>query len=483
MADAAHGHGLTRRRLLGAGAGAALALHPLGRVGAAAAQHGRQGWLRRPDSLPDPTRPAGEPTEAWPFDHIVILMMENHSFDCYFGMLPKLGQPLADGFAFDRYGKPANRNPYVDGYVVPFRATNECQGSVTQNWNSTHRQINGGRMDGFAETDAQAMVYWTDEDLPFYYSLARQFTLANRWFGSAPCQTYPNRRFMLAGTAYGLVSTDTDSISDPPPPNGTLFDRLNAHGIGWKNYFVDLPACAVIPSTILNHPQAAAPIAEFFIDCAAGTLPPVSFVDPEFGLAGEIGGPLQDVLPDSIKALGTVINAQGGSEENPQDIQIGENFAAAVTKAVLNSPAWPRTLFIWTYDEHGGYYDHVPPPRAVKPDNIKPRIGPDDEPGGYDLYGPRVPTVVASPYSRPQAVSNAVCDHTSIMATIESKWNLPACTYRDANARTVSSFLDRKHAPRLLDPPTLRAPSNPVPGELNCSDEQPDLPVRHRWGS
>ena len=285
---------------------------------------------------------------------------------------------------------------------------------------------------------------------------------------------------MLAGTAYGLISTDTSSLSDPPPPNGTIFDRLNAHGISWKDYFVDLPAVGVIPSALSSHPQSTASIAQFYSDCAAGTLPAVSFVDPEFGVAGEVGGPLSQTLPDSIKRLGTTTSAQGGSEENPQDIQLGAAFAAQVIDAVLASPAWPRTLLIWTYDEHGGYYDHVPPPNAVLPDDIPPKLGPDDVPGRYDIYGPRVPTVVVSPYSRPGKVSNVVCDHTSILATIEAKWNLPACTYRDANAATVASFLDTKR-PRLLHPPSLTPAADPVPGEQNCSTDDPVLKVHHRW--
>jgi phospholipase C len=475
----ADGH-WTRRRLLGTGAAGALSLSPAGRAAMALARSGGRPGLRKPDSLPDPGRPAGTPTSALPFDHIVVLMMENHSFDCYFGMLPRRGQPDADGYRFDVFGQPDNVNPYHGGYVKPFRATSECQPSVGQSWNSTHQQINGGRMNGFARNSPGSMVYWTDEDLPFYYSLASEFTLANRWFGSAPCQTYPNRRFLLAGTAFGLISTDVNSITNAtPPPNGTLFDRLNAHGIAWKNYFVDLPAVGVIPSALENHPQALAPIAQFYVDCALGTLPPVSFVDPEFGLAGEVGGPLSSGLPDSLKALGTTINAQGGDEENPQDIQIGENYAAKVVNAVLSSPAWSRTLLVWTYDEHGGYYDHVPPPAAVKPDDIPPELGPDDVPGAYDIYGPRVPAVVVSPYCRPKSVSSTVCDHTSIMATIEAKWNLPACTYRDANANTLASFLTEK--PHLLDPPALSAPSDPLPGEANCSDDEPQLPVVGRY--
>src|SRR5436305_3386838 len=320
---------ITRRQLIRTGAYGALALGAAGPLGQALA---RATALRQADSLPDPSRPPGVPSAALPFDHIVVLMMENHSFDCYFGMLPRRGQPAADGFTFDASGQPANSNPYKGGYVVPFRATSECQASVTQNWNSTHKQIDGGRMDGFANTSPQSMAYWTDEDLPFYYSLARTFTLANRWFSSAPCQTYPNRRFLLAGTAYGNISTDTKSLQDPPPPNGTIFDRMNAYGVSWRNYFVDLPGTGVIPSIGERNPGKLVPISQFYADCAAGTLPSVSFVDPEFGAAGEIGGSLPG-------ATGDRASAQGGDEENPQDIQIGQAFAAKVVNAVLSSPA------------------------------------------------------------------------------------------------------------------------------------------------
>lgn len=102
-------------------------------------------------------------------------------------------------------------------------------------------------------------------------------------------------------------------------------------------------------------------------------------------------------------------------------------------------------------------------PAAIAPDAIPPRLEPSDYPGGYDLYGPRVPGIVASPYSKPNGVTNVVHDHTSVLATIEAKWNLPALTNRDANARTVADFLDLWHPPALLEPPTIVKPPAPTP--------------------
>ena len=113
---------------------------------------------------------------------------------------------------------------------------------------------------------------------------------------------------------------------------------------------------------------------------------------------------------------------------------------------------------IYTYDEHGGYYDHVPPPAAIAPDSIPPKLSAGDVPGGYDIYGPRVPAVVVSPYAKPNAVTDVVHDHTSVLATIEAKWNLPALTYRDANAAAVLDFLNLDEA-AFLTPPTIRGPS------------------------
>jgi phospholipase C len=452
----------TRRALLRYGGAASTALAasyaggPLWHAASALA-----GTIRAPDTLPDPHRPAGTPTSALPFDHIVIVMMENHSFDNLIGAIARSGQPKAQGLKFSSSGVALNSNPGPTGPVPSFPFATTAQGQhVSQSWNATHEQIDEGKMDGFVRSvdEVQPMGYWTEDVLPFAYSLARSFTLANGWFCSAPCQTYPNRRFLMAGTAYGLISTNTESLLEPPPPNGTIWDRLHHYEISWRNYFTDLPSVGVIGSTVEKYPSNLAPIAQFFADCATGSLPSVSLVDPEFGVAGTVGSSLAQ-LP-ALKPIAEKLETTGGDEENPQDMAYGEYWAYKVVNAVLHSPAWPRTLLIYTYDEHGGYYDHVPPPAAIAPDSIAPKLGPGDVPGGYTIYGPRVPAVVASPYSKPASVTNVVHDHTSVLATIEAKWNLPFLTYRDANAKTVSDFLNLERA-ALLNPPTIVEP--PVP--------------------
>jgi phospholipase C len=281
---------ITRRTLIRYGGTAAAGLTGAGQMirAASALAHPLRGG-RGPDSLPDPGRPAGTVDERLPFDHIVVVMMENHSFDNLLGALAHSGQPKAHGLKINGKGVAQNWNPGPEGPVRSFVFDTTAQGDgVSQSWNASHEQIDGGRMDGFVRStgSTQPMGYWTEETLPFAYSFARTFTSANRWFCSAPCQTYPNRRFLMAGTAYGNISTDTESLKDPPPPNGTIWDRLHAYGISWKNYFTDLPSTGIINGTIEKYPSNLAPTSQFFADCASGSLPAVSLVDPEFGVGG-----------------------------------------------------------------------------------------------------------------------------------------------------------------------------------------------------
>ncbi len=414
---------------------------------------------RGPGYLADPSRPVGSHDPRSPIQHIVIVMQENHSFDEYFGMLARSGQPKADGFTFDRSGQPTNSNPVPGGRQRVFHRLSPCPGSSAgQSWNSTHREIDHGRMDGFARLARNAMSYYTQADLPFYYSLANRYTLANRWFASAPAQTYPNRRFLYAGTAYGNISTVPSSYLDPPPAHGTIQDEMSANGVSWTDYMTDAPDVGIIGSNVEKHPQNLAQMAQFYADAKVGMLPSVSYVDSGLGVGGEALGPLDPVTkqaPTPVQDM-VVRGKASGSNEEGDDVKIGQAFVSRVVRAVTSGPAWGSTLLIWLYDEHGGYYDHVPSPKAVSPDAIKPVLGPSDVPGGYDQYGVRVPAVVVSPYSRPHAVTNVVHDHTSILAEIERTWNLPALTYRDARAAGLRDFLDFTH-PALATPPPLAA--------------------------
>jgi phospholipase C len=426
---------------------------------------------REAGSRPFPDKPVGTANEEMPFDHIVVVMMENHSFDNLLGALPR-DRPDVDGLTFDAGGAAENSNPGSHGTpaeVPSFPFTDTAQAKhVSQSWRSTHEQIDGGAMDGFVRSanSTEPMGYYPPEVLPFAYSLASRFTLANRWFCSLPGPTYPNRRFLLAGTAFGGTVTGLPTLLDHPPPHGTIFDRLSEYRVSWANYFCDVPMTTVIPSIVLKHTSHHHRISRFFHDCQAGSLPQVSLVDPAIGALSSVAAAvdkLPSLVKETLKLLGADFSAPPAeTEEDPQDMYFGEAWAHRVLEAVLRSPAWPRTLLIYTYDEHGGYYDHVPPPAAIPPDDIPPELGPDDPPGGYDLYGPRVPAVVVSPYSRPGGVSEEICDHTSVLATIEAKWNLPALTNRDANANTVMDFLDPGTA-ALLDPPPLDAPADTGP--------------------
>jgi phospholipase C len=391
--------------------------------------------LRQPGSLPYPRLRPG--TDTIPqVEHIVVLMMENHSYDNKLGMLGRAG---ADGFTLGAGGKPTASNPYPSGGKVQhaFRMPTTCQqsGDPSQTWDSSHTAYDAGHNDGFVRASgAVAMGYWERADQPFYYSLASVFPLADRYFCSVLGQTYPNRRYLMAATSLGMVNDV--QIQDLPkyPPNGTIFDQLNKHGISWKDYWSTTPSTLLWPDLFVRDPANALrleTISHFFSDAKAGRLPAFSLVEPDYG---------------------------NTSEENPQNVAAGEQFAASVIDAVMTGPNWSKTLLIWTYDEHGGYYDHVPPPAAVPPDNVGPVTllgGPKYD--GFGRYGFRVPCVVVSPWARPGHVSHTVYDHTSILKLVETKWNLPALTRRDANANNMLDMLDFT-APAFLKPPALAKP-------------------------
>jgi phospholipase C len=365
-------------------------------------------------------------------EHIVVVMMENHSFDNMLGMAGR-----GDGLPLGSNGLPDVALPDGHGGLVhSFHMPSECQTrGVSQSWDAGHRSYDNGTNRGFVEaTTGEAMGYLLESDMPFTWGLARTFPLADRWFSSVLAQTSPNRRFLISGTSHGLID---DSYPLDLPPNGTIFDSFNRYGITWKDYYSDTPAVGNYVA-LLGRPgygENLVKMADFYRHAAAGTLPQFSLVEPNYSVQ---------------------------SEEDPQDVQFGDQYLAAVVNAVLKSPKWPKTMLIWTYDEWGGWYDHVPPPAAVPPDDVPPNLPPGSEPGGFDRYGFRVPAGVVSPHARRNFVSHVVYDHTSVLKTVETKWNLPALTRRDANAQDVFDMVDLKSAPAFLTPPELPDPADPA---------------------
>ncbi|MEY2462553.1 MAG: phospholipase [Acidimicrobiaceae bacterium] len=394
---------------------------------------------------PDPSRAEG--TDTLPqIEHVIVVMMENHSYDNYLGVLGR-----GDGFTIGPDGKPTNACLDASGAALTaYHMANTCQlpRKPSQAWNATHAQWNNGAMDGFVRSDSGpvAMGYWTSADLPFYHGLASTFPVCDRWFGSCMGQTYPNRRFLLAATAQGNIDTNTSTLTQFQPPNGTIMELLNKHSIPWRNYFTDLPSIGLFLPVLQANTDKLANISQYFVDAAAGTLPAFSLVEPNFDHA---------------------------SEENSDDISTGESFVAKVVDAAMKGPGWAKTLLVWTYDEHGGYYDHVAPPAAVPPDAVPPRLGPHDAPGGYDIYGFRVPAVIVSPFARKDYVSHVVHDHTSILKLLETKFNLPALTDRDGAADDLLDSVDLGSSPAFAVPPALPAPLNPSVDAVLCTTAGP----------
>ena len=377
-------------------------------------------------------------------EHIVVLIMENHSFDNLLGMVPYQvpGKAAADGLT-RRRGRFLNVNPDTNGHkVFAEHAVSPCQldGHPGQNWNASHLSYDNGRNDGFVKASGPiAMRFWDKTDLPFTYSLVEHFPIGDRFFCSTLCQTYPNRRFFFTGTASGTIATNIDTFSIPAA-NGSIFDRLDAHKISWNVYYQNLPSLLIVPGIGNGRASRIHQYPQFLTDAAAGKLPQFTFLDPQYDTT---------------------------SEENPQDIQVGEEFVAQVVHALMRAPTWKKTALFITYDEHGGYYDHVPPPRAIKPDGIPPRLVPGDLPGTYNRYGFRVPLIMVSPWARRNYVSHVTQDLTSITAFIERKWNLPAMTFRDANAAPMTDYFDFRTA-AFAKPPRLAAAPALGPGLAKC---------------
>ena len=417
--------------------------------GDAAAQRVACGYKK--GALPAETQGASHPMgKDIPVDTIVVLMQENRSFDHYFQGAAKAGltdiEVAPQGFS--------NLDP--DGNTVPiFRDTQYCFLDTAHSWSSTHKQINGGKMDGFVVTNDKtgstgtglppamlkgdrAMSHYEEADLPFMYWAARSFAIGDHYHCSVPGPTWPNRMYLYAASSFGRTHNFF-----PENVEATLFDHLDVRGVPFRIYRSNTPCYAIFPERIIKlfGTEKIADLAQFYDDAAKGTLPPVVFIDAGFSIDGT----------DSYKQE---------SEHPPAIMEYGQQVLASVTDALTKSPQWKRSALFITYDEHGGLYDHVPPPKACIPDDIPPDQASPGE--TFDILGLRVPFLVISPFAKKGFVGHRVYDHTSIVRFIESRFTLPALSRRDANAEAPWEMFDFAGAPNLTPPAVPAVTPDPV---------------------
>lgn len=334
------------------------------------------------------------------FDHVVVVTMENRSFDHFLGW----------------YGQAGGQNNFVfadsNGDQVPTFHLNDYQGC---GYSDPDHSFSGGRIDynsgacnGWLlnpNNDQFCVGYYEQQDLAFTGRAAADWTTLGRYFAAMMGPTFPNRIYQHAG--------QTDRIDDVlfpyPAFLPTIWDRLAARGISRRYYYSDLPILALWGS---KYAGIGAPLSQFLADCRSG-LPAVSFVDPYF------------------LGLGAV-----STDDHPfTDIRNGEAFLNLIYQAVTTSPSWPTTLLVITFDEWGGFFDHVPPPKAPVP--LADWLA-----GNRDgLRGFRVPCLLISPWSH-QSISTTVFDHTSILRMIEWRWSLTPLTLRDATANNLAEALN-----------------------------------------
>jgi len=386
--------------------------------------------------------------------HIIYYVQENRSFDNYFGMLgqyrvSKLLPNNIDGLTlsatlYDTQGKP----------VHPFHFQTVCHENLSPYWNESHRDWNGGKMDGFMKTSTsvpssidptgtRAMGYYDQTDLPYYYELATQFATSDRFFSPVMSNTNANRMYLFAGTSFGHIFPDT------PPPGGwtqpTIFDRLDAANVSWRYYYQDNGSYLPQWSTYQRDAKKMFPISSWYNDVQnEASLPSVIFI--------ERAGP-------------------SGLDEHPgNNIQLGEANTKKIIDGLMNSPSWASSVFILSYDEAGGLYDHVLPASAVPPDDIPPMLKAGDQPGDFAHIGFRIPIVVVSPWVRPNFVSHTWRDLTSVLRLIEVRFKVPALTARDATADNMLEFFDFG-TPHWSTPPSL--PAQPANGACDFNKEKP----------
>jgi phospholipase C len=366
-------------------------------------------------------------------DHVVVVMMENRSFDHWLGWMADDYRYLeagrrryGPGFSIDGRQHQTFLGPTGPVSTAPLlHATDEpspyegcTHPDPGHGWDEGRAQRDGGFLAPGSDNDDFATGYYVGEDLPFTSQLARRFTTFDRYHASLLGPTFPNREYMHSAQSGG------NKDNSFPPAGGftfaTIWDKLKAANVPSRYYYSDLPFLALWGGRVSDifHPAT-----DYFTDCAAGTLPSVSFLDPKFS----------------------------GPDENDDhplvDIRRGQAFLRDAFKAFAESPNWESGLFVITYDEWGGFFDHVRPPHVI--DDRASTVDEDD----FSQLGFRVPTVIASPFARPGYVDHQTYEHTSILRFLEWRFlGAPpagpgrpgdswALTARDRHANNIGSSL------------------------------------------
>ncbi len=407
----------------GLAAGMGLVLDP-DTVVAAAARRQRMRALPSPRNLP--------------IDTFVVLMMENRSFDHYLGWLPGADGRQAGLRFTDSHGRTFATHRLRDnfqgcGFLDP-----------DHSWDGGRTELGGGRMDGFlrAQSDVFSIGYYEEADLPFTPHVAKAFTAFDRFFCSLLASTFPNREYMHAAQSYGMIDNSIPAGSGGKMgfPDTTIFAALSKAGVSNRYFYTDIPV-----SALWGQPGIArsSQVQNYYEQAARGTLPALSFVDPAFN--GEDQG-------------------TSGDEHPHGDVRVGQAFIADIVHAFMESPQWKRGALFIVYDEWGGFFDHVVPPRVS---DLRANSNVSND---FGQMGFRIPAVVVSPYARRGHVDHSIYGFESILKMIRYRYGLPPLTPRDLYANNIAAAFDFESKPRLT-PPALPQPAHVI--SMACSGSQP----------
>ena len=382
-----------------------------------------------------------------PIAHVIIIVQENHSFDNVFGTYPTANETIKDNITTQL--EPVNGLPsgvclpYTNGCVSPYYANTSNTDNPVEGQTVYENDWNHGRMDGFASNSGrQSLAYFDYHQLAAYWNYAEEYGLADNYFAGALTTTTPNRLIMLAG------DTSVSNNYGPPPYvpfNETVLNQLSNQGISW-GYFDFVAAFG--PGNI-TYP----------INYFAGTPPDA------LGRVQNVSVFLQDLQTGQNLPSVSFVNSLGADEFDehpPFNVTQGELWTVSILNAVMRSSYWNTTAIFLTYDEGGGYFDHVPPPQLLSIDHdfARPLRG----------YGQRVPLLVISPYSKENYVSHALLNHMSLLRFIDYNWNLPTLNPNVANSTNPIDFFYFNGPPRkpiLLEQNSAFNPhSYPIPLQI-----------------